>query len=266
VPDEAEQPGVPQRRKKRKKARERVPRKLWALLIVLGALALVVPTLLRIFVIEAFKIPAGSMYPSLLIGDHIFVAKWGYGCEGCVPERGRVFAFRYPGLEPVDYVKRVIALPGDELEVVSGALVLNGWKVPRCHLGRTEVQEPEGRSHTYEVVVEFLQGNSYLVALDVDHDDGHQGPYRVAANEAWVLGDNRNNSSDSRAWRAGQGAGVPFGNFHGPIWTLWFPPERIGVLTEGAPSLPAELQSLAPALAVCLARAPSLADSTPPRR
>lgn len=267
-----EQPGVPPKRKKggkkRKKVRDQVPRKLWALLIGLTAVMFVAPILLRIFLLESFQLPSGSMYPSLLIGDHFFINKSGHGSEERAPERGVSYAFLFPDApasEPVDFIKRVVALPGDELQVISGELVINGWKVPRCSLGHVEVQEPEHGAHRYEIFVEFLEGHAYLVSLDEDHDDGHQGPYRVAANEAWVLGDNRNNSSDSRAWRAGQGRGVPFENFHGPIWMLWLPAGRIGLRPAGAPVLPVELQSLAPALSKCMAQAPSLAHSTPPR-
>jgi signal peptidase I len=168
--------------------------------------------------------------------------------------------------EPVDFVKRVIALPGDELQVISGELVINGWKVPRCSLGHAAVQEPEQGLHEYEIFVEFLEGHAYLVSLDKAHDDGHQGPYEVAPNEAWVIGDNRNNSFDSRAWRGGRGTGVPFENFHGPISRLWLPVARFGLPPDGPPVLPAELQSLASALSKCMARAPSAAHSTPPRR
>jgi signal peptidase I len=258
-----QQPRVPGEREEQKRTPRKPPRPL----IALAALAVAAPILLRAFVLEAFKIPAGSMYPSLLIGDHLFITKWGHGCEGCAPERGRAFVFQYPdpSAPPVDYVKRVIALPGDRLEVQSGELVINGWRVPRCELGHANVTEPEGQEHGYRVFVEFLAGHAYLVALEDERDEGFQGPYQVAEGEAWVLGDNRNNSSDSRAWNRGKGAGVPFGNFRGPVWRLWLPPERFGARSESAPVLPAELSSLTPALVACMAKAPSLAGSTPPK-
>ncbi len=234
----------------------------------MAVLALVAPVLLRLFVVEALRVPAGGMYPSLLIDDHVFISKWGYGCEGCAPARGELIVFRYPDPDPnapaVDYVKRVVALPGDTLEVEHGAPIINGWKVPRCRLGHESVAEIDGSVRGYEFYVEFLGSERYLVALEDDRDEGRQGPYRVAANEAWVLGDNRRNSADSRAWAGGRGAGVPFQNFRGPVRALWMPPERAGLRGGEPPVLPANAQALAPQLARCLAAAPTLADSTPP--
>lgn len=238
-----------------------------ALLIGLVTLTVVVPVLLRVLVLEAFKIPAGSMYPSLLVGDHVFITKWGYGCEACQPERGGLFVFQYPDPDreapAVDYVKRVVALPGDTLEVNQGAPVINGWQVPRCRLGHVDVEQPEGE-HGYELFVEFLAGSAYLVSHEDLREEGRQGPYRVPEREAWVLGDNRMNSSDSRVWGMGKGAGVPFESFHGAVRLLWLPAERAGWIDPRSPELPEEAQALAPQLARCLAAAPSLAESTPP--
>lgn len=264
-----EQPGTPpgSGEARRGVTRGKIPRKVWALIIGLSALSLALPASLRLFVVEAFAIPSAGMYPSLLIGDNVLVTKWDYGCEECTPERGQSFVFRYPlpAREPLDYIKRVIALPGDELVVEHGAPVINGWKVPRCSLGRTTLREADGSEHGYELFVEFLVGSAYLVAHEDGRDDGVQGPYRVGPNEAWVLGDNRNNSSDSRAWRGGQGAGVPFASFHGPVRALWAPAHRARRVGAGPPTLPDEAGALAPRLASCLASAPSLAASTPPR-
>jgi signal peptidase I len=246
-----------------------VPRKLWLLLVGLASLVLVAPVFLRVFVLQAFRIPSGAMFPSLLVGDHVFINKWGAGCESCVPERGSASVFLYPEStpdEPYDYVKRVIALPGEELVVEHGAPVINGWKVPRCSLGHARMADLEGAEHGYEFFVEFLSGNAYLVVHEDDRDDGVQGPYLVGPKEAWVLGDNRMNSSDSRAWRVGKGAGVPFENFHGPIRMLWLPPDRFGSFGSGPPRLPPGAAALAPQLERCLASAPSVSDSTPPRR
>ncbi len=223
---------------------------------------------LRWFVVEAFLMPSGSMFPTLEIQDHFFVSKAAYGVfTKSAPARGDVVVFQYPepnpAVERVDYVKRVLGLPNDTLEFESGAPIINGWHVPRCKLGAATITELAGASIDYQVFVEFLEGNAYLVALDAAHDDAHQGPYRVAAGEFWVVGDNRNNSSDSRAWAGGKGAGVPFENTKGRAWLLWFPSERFGI-TLDAPRLPRGLAQLQPALEGCLAKAPSRAQSTPP--
>lgn len=223
----------------------------------------VLGALIRAYAIEAFKVPSGSMQPTLLANEHIMCAKGRF--LSLPPERGEAVVFKLPENPAADYVKRVMGLPGDTLQVKSGHPWLNGWEVPHCRVGKTAL--PDARPGCSGILeVEFLAGHAYPVFFDECSDEGNQGPYHVASDEIWVLGDNRNNSSDSRSWRAGQGAGVPFENFRGPIWSLWFPPERLGVRTEGAPVLPTELRSLAPALATCLGKAPSLADSTPPHR
>jgi signal peptidase I len=238
---------------------------LVALVVVPSAVALVV----RSFGIEAFKVPAGSMFPSIEIGDHLFVTKSSYGWSTkTAPTRGDVVVFEYPGREGeerVDYIKRVIGVPGDEITVVSGVPSINGWLVPRCRLGVATVAiDAMSGPEEFEVFVEFLEGRAYLVALDRSRDDGRRGPYRVNAGEYWVLGDNRNNSSDSRAWDGGRGAGVPFQNSRGRARWLWLPPERMGVDLASAPVLPANLSQLVPDLARCLAAAPDLEHTRPP--
>jgi signal peptidase I len=227
---------------------------------------------LRLFVLEAFKVPAGSMFPSVEIGDHLFVSKASYGVFAkSAPARGDVVVFLYPERKVdaprVDYIKRVVGLPNDELVFESGAPVINGWHVPRCRLGTVTATlgsaeiEPERQ---YEIFVEFLEASCYLVAFETERDDGRQGPYRVKPGEFWVLGDNRNNSSDSRVWNAGRGDGVPFENARGRARWLWLPPERFGIDLAGAPVLPRSLQRLQPELERCLTTAPDLAHRTPP--
>ena len=239
-------------------------------LLVVGVTVTLLALGLRAFVLEAFQIPAGSMFPTLEIGDHFFVNKAVYGAfTKSAPARGDVLVFEDPESNPeqprVDYVKRVIGLPNDTLEFESGAPLINGWHVPRCKVGNASVaQSEEDASHDYQVFVEFLDGKAYLVALDQSYDDRHQGPYRVAAGEFWVVGDNRNNSSDSRAWAGGKGAGVPFDNSKGRVWRLWLPAGRFGITLEGAPTLPNTLRALQPGLARCLAKAPRREQTTPP--
>lgn len=238
---------------------------LIALVVVPSAVAL----LLRGFVIEAFKVPAGSMFPSIEVGDHLFVTKWSYGAfTKTAPTRGDVVVFEYPGPAAearVDYIKRVIGIPGDELAFASGVTSINGWPVPRCRVGAATVAlDAMSGPEEFEVFVEFLEGRAYVVVLDRSRDDGHQGPYRVKPGEYWVLGDNRNNSFDSRAWDGGRGAGVPFENSRGRARWLWLPPERMGVDLASAPVLPANLSQLAPDVARCLAAAPDSAHTRPP--
>jgi signal peptidase I len=246
---------------------------LTALLILIGLAILAAPVLLRALLVEAFRIPSGGMFPTLEVQDHVFVSKSAYGVfSPSAPRRGDVVVFRYPDPDPnsppTDFVQRVIALPGDTLLVESGAPSINGWKVPRCHLGRATVTSESEGSADFDVFVEFLEGRAYLMVLQHEgrYDFGVQGPYVVAPGEFWTLGDNRHNSADSRSWRGGQGAGVPFDHLRGRVYNIWLPPERAGTTLHGVPVLPGSLKQLQPELERCLAKAPSLTESTPPPR
>jgi signal peptidase I len=262
--------------------------------------AVAVALVLRFFVIEAFKIPSGSMIPSLMIGDHIFVAKYAYGpllprsdtrlYERLPPARGDVMVFKFPENKDQDFIKRVIALPGDTLEAIDGRPVINGWVAPHCFVGRIDM--PHGmKGYLY---LEHLGDKSFLTMFDeeledqacsTDRDCGGagncrgsvcgtlQGPYRVAANEVWVMGDNRNNSHDSRSWKGGMGAGVPFENIKGRamfVWWSWDPRggvalDRLFVNVMGPPRLPPGTSAeLLGGLKKCVEERPPLDKTTPP--
>jgi len=246
---------------------------LWRILgVTLGSvvLAVLAALLIRVVALEAFKVPAGSMFPSVEIGDHLFVTKGTYGFfEKSAPARGDVVVFVYPDPNPnaerYDYVKRVIAVAGDELSFESGVPIVNGWRVPSCRLGQASATlGNDSQAGDYEVFVEFLEGKAYLVAFEQGRNDGQQGPYQVKPGEFWVAGDNRNNSSDSRAWNGGRGAGVPFENLKGRARWLWLPSERLGIDLAAAPVLPQVFAQLASELERCLKAAPDLAHTTPP--
>lgn len=261
--------------------------------------AVAVALVLRFFVIEAFKIPTGSMIPSLMIGDHIFVAKLAYGpllprsdsrlFTRLPPKRADVMVFKFPENKAQDFIKRTAAVPGDTLEVLDGRPIINGLLLPHCYVGKLEIAAGL-RGHLY---VEYNGDASYLTMFnekqeetrcdqDLDCAGGQQcrahtcgllqGPYHVVPGEVWVLGDNRDNSHDSRAWHAGTGAGVPFENIKGRatyVWWSWDPRrglglDRLGVNVMGAPKLPDGARALEPVLQSCLKARPSLAESTPP--
>lgn len=242
--------------------------------LVSAASVLIVPIVvamgLRFYVIEAFKVPAGSMFPSVEVGDHLFVTKSTYGAfQKSLPARGDVVVFEYPEPNPnaerVDYIKRVIALPGDSLAFDNGVPIINGWRVPSCKLGRASaILGYDSESGDYEIVVEFLEGKAYLVSFEQSRNDGHQGPYEVAPDEFWVVGDNRHNSSDSRVWNQGHGRGVPVSHLKGRARWLWLPTERLGIDLAGKPVLPKAIEQLGPALARCLESVPDLAHTSPP--
>ncbi len=248
--------------------------------------AIAVAMALRTFVVEAFKIPSGSMIPTLQVGDHIFVNKFSYGpaipwthtrvWTKMPPDRGDVMVFAFPEHPEQDFIKRVIAIPGDRLEARSGHPVINGWEVPSCNVGvysYSELDSPLPR-HEGDLYVEFLEDEAYLTLYDRASGGfpEAQGPFIVKPGEVYVMGDNRNNSHDSRMWWGGQGGGVPFDNIRGRALFVWLSVSesgvdmtRLGAPVMGRPRLPAAMQGLEPALDKCLRERPSLDKTTPPR-
>jgi len=262
-------------------------------------IAVAVALMLRAFVVEAFKIPSGSMIPTLMIGDHIFVNKFTYGplvpwtdkrlFTRLPPARADVMVFKFPENKEQDFIKRVIATPGDTLEAIQGRPVINGWLVPHCYVGPFHYE-----NRTAELYVEFLGKKSYFTLFDVSPDEQKcgagdecppglacrsgicgtlQGPFKVADDEVWVMGDNRNNSHDSRSWRGGLGAGVPFENIKGRAMFVWmsFGPgggieqDRLFVNVVGRPKLPsAQEATLGAAAEKCLRERPQESETTPP--
>jgi signal peptidase I len=249
-----------------------------ALAVIFGSTNIVFAGLvLRTFAYEAFKIPSGGMRPTLAVNDHIFANKLAYGPQ--IPfTRRRLFrkppvygdpaVFVSPVNPNEDFVKRVIGLGGDVVEVDGGHPIVNGWRVPSCRVGGFDLHEPgDASAHHGELDVEFLGGRAYLTFYEEDHFEGRQGPYEVAQGEAFVLGDNRNNSLDSRAWRAGRGAGVPYDNFKGRATLIWMSFRedetvdwsRTLMDLSAAPRLPQPASSeLSSALAKCLEFRPAV--------
>jgi signal peptidase I len=246
-------------------------------------IAVLIALLLRSFVFEAFKIPSGSMIPTLQVGDHIFVNKFSYGpaipftkarlWSSMPPDRGDVMVFAFPENKEQDFIKRVIALPGDELRTREGHPIINGWEVPSCRLGVYSYVDENARKHEGDLFVEYLNDESYLTLYDhfADGRTESEGPYYVAPGEVWVMGDNRHNSHDSRRWRGGLGAGVPYDNIRGRALFVWvnmsdkgFDASRMGAPVMGRPRLPAEMKHLEPAIERCLKDRPPVEQTQPP--
>ena len=163
---------------------------------------------IRTFLIEPFKIPSGSMMPTLIAGDFIAVNKFSYGLRLPVfnkliykirsPERGDVFVFHYPKDPSIDYIKRVIGLPGDTIRYESKKLFINNQQLSQTYLGEYEYQFNEDLSLKAK---EFLETNNNLSHSILIHDIPSETiEFIVTEGHYFAMGDNRDNSSDSRVW------------------------------------------------------------------
>jgi signal peptidase I len=160
------------------------------------ATATAVAQALRAHVLEAFEMPSGSMEPTLLRGDHFFVGK----ASPVTVRRGDVISFTATDAH-VKYVKRVIGLAGDNIELRDGALSVNGQPVAARALGPTSIDDPAPSATSISATrwLESLEGRSYeIVKMDGSH--GANGRWHVVPGRVFVLGDNRDNSFDSRAF------------------------------------------------------------------
>jgi len=181
--------------------------------------------LLRSFLVEPFRIPSGSMMPTLLVGDFILVNKYTYGIRLPVlntkilevgkPGRGDVVVFRYPRDPSVDYIKRVVGVPGDRINYYNKVLTINGKPVPQVPAG-IYVGEGSGVSMSGASERTEQLGDVQHKILVMPHTPGLEGEYIVPEGEYFVMGDNRDNSNDSRYWGT-----VPETNLVGQAFRVW---------------------------------------------
>ena len=181
--------------------------------------------LLRSFLVEPFRIPSGSMMPTLLVGDFILVNKFSYGLRLPVlnkkvvdidePARGDVVVFRYPKDPSVDYIKRVVGLPGDTVGYYNKAVYINGepaGQVPAgIYIGTGSGVSMSGASKRREQL-----GDIQHDILVVPRKPDMEGEFVVGEGEYFVMGDNRDNSNDSRYWGT-----VPEENLVGKAFRVW---------------------------------------------
>ncbi|MFZ3219193.1 MAG: signal peptidase I [Rhodoferax sp.] len=211
---------------------------------------IIIVFILRSFLFEPFKIPSGSMVPTLLVGDLILVNKYTYGLrlpvlntkitEGTPPQRGDVMVFRYPPKPSLDYIKRVVGVPGDTVAYLNKRLTINGQPV-----ATTAVPEffDEEAMRYFKQFEETLGGKKHRLLNDddrpafvpgADNFEGRAGcsytvegvTCKVPAGHYFMMGDNRDNSLDSRYWGF-----VPEKNIVGKAFFVWMnfgSPKRIG--------------------------------------
>jgi signal peptidase I len=255
--------------------------------------AILIAVVLRMFCIEAFKIPSESMVPTLMVGDHIFVSKYLYGISVpflnkrvvrfAAPARGDVVVFVKPSRaeqagvsfeysgddtpEPMagtDFIKRIVGLPDDIVEMKDDILFINGAQIPRCRVGTAKYRAKDEMRQKWvdevgELWIEKLGDRRYTI-LETRDDMPFEnfGPVKVAYDQVFVLGDNRDNSNDSRSWGM-----VPFDNIKGRASVIWwsnrrphgFQWDRVGTFIMNDPELTDEQRS---ALEKCHMSSPKL--------
>ena len=197
--------------------------------------ALLIAGIIRTFAIEPFKIPSGSMKPNLLVGDFLFVSKWNYGYSkysfpfglapfsGKIfeknPERGDIIVFKLPGQENINYVKRLLGLPGETIKVIDGEVFIkknNSLNFEKLN----QISDDLFFDDQYQEEINQLIEDNYKILNITDNGPLDYTPeYIIPQNKYFFMGDNRDNSSDSRVM---SGVGfVPKENMIGKVWFIW---------------------------------------------
>ncbi|QDK36833.1 signal peptidase I [Bdellovibrio sp. NC01] len=177
----------------------------------------------RTYVVTAYKVPTGSMQPTLKPGDFIFSSRMSYGLEipftskkvdTSFPERGDLVVFSYPNQPEINYVKRVVGLPGDRVQVKQGRLILNEepFEYEKAELAKRD----NPNSELFDIYTEKSKLSSWPVIFQKQAEDKDFGPIVVPPGEVFLLGDNRDASDDSRYWGT-----VPATQVLGKVVLIW---------------------------------------------
>lgn len=199
--------------------------------------AILIAIIIRTFLFEPFKIPSGSMYPTLHVGDYLFVSKYTYGYskhsfpfslplfEGRIwadqPQRGDVVVFKFPQDNKTDFIKRIIGLPGDKIKMQDGILYINGKPVERQQIEDFVIRDKFGNGERYRQYIETLPNgvkHNILEISDQQEFVDNMVEVTVPENSYFVMGDNRDRSDDSRL----SVGFVPFENLVGKARWLFF--------------------------------------------
>ena len=186
--------------------------------------AALVAVLLRFFVVSAYRIPTGAMLPTLATGDFVLVWKLPFGVRlpwsdkknlpGRPPQRGEVVVFRYPAGSASHFVKRIVALPGDRLEIRDRRLYVNNVAA-RYEESEQKALLAEGADF-YRTLKEELLGSQRDILIRRGASDSRFGPMVVPPDHVFVLADNRDSSDDSRYWGP-----IPFSDIEGQVAVVW---------------------------------------------
>jgi len=200
--------------------------------------ALLIALVIRTFLFQPFNIPSGSMKETLLVGDYLFVSKYSYGYSayslpfsppiftgrifGSPPDRGDVVVFRLPRDDSTDYIKRVIGLSGDRIQMINGLLHINGQPVKRERIDDYIETEEGDRAIRVKRWRETLPNGVSYTTLDLQDNGFYDNTqeYVVPPGQFFMMGDNRDNSTDSRV--LSQVGYVPFANLVGRAQIIFF--------------------------------------------
>jgi signal peptidase I len=199
--------------------------------------ALVIALVIRSILFQPFNISSGSLIPTLFVGDYVMVSKFSYGWSrfsvplisdllpagrlwATTPKRGDVAVFKLPSDNSIDFIKRVIGLPGDHIQMKAGRLFINGVMAPREADGLFPVRDAAGRAFAAPRYIETLPNGVKHPVIEIDGDVGeydNTSEIVVPPDRYFMMGDNRDNSHDSRIIGS-----VPFENFVGKAQAIFF--------------------------------------------